>query len=84
MKNTFAVQVFAVSLLAVGLPSAGTAAEDRPNVIIILTDDQGFGELGATGNPAHPHAAHRPPGRTGRVADATFTSCRSARPRGPA
>jgi arylsulfatase A-like enzyme len=27
------------------------AAEPKPNVIIILTDDQGFGELGATGNP---------------------------------
>jgi arylsulfatase A-like enzyme len=34
----------------------GHAAEDtrsaaKPNVLIILTDDQGFGELGATGNP---------------------------------
>ncbi len=31
---------------------AGTtlAAERKPNVIVILTDDQGFGELGATGN----------------------------------
>ncbi len=30
--------------------SAVTAAP-KPNVVIILTDDQGFGELGATGNP---------------------------------
>ena len=26
-------------------------AKSKPNVIIILTDDQGFGELGVTGNP---------------------------------
>src|SRR5258708_6820685 len=34
------------------LTAASRAAEaSRPNVIIILTDDQGFGELGVTGNP---------------------------------
>jgi arylsulfatase A-like enzyme len=27
------------------------AAEPKPNVVVILTDDQGFGELGVTGNP---------------------------------
>jgi len=31
--------------------SAAAPAAKQPNVIIILTDDQGFGELGATGNP---------------------------------
>ena len=30
-------------------PAANAAS--KPNVIIILTDDQGFGELGVTGNP---------------------------------
>jgi len=31
---------------------AGRAAEaPKPNIVIILTDDQGFGELGVTGNP---------------------------------
>jgi arylsulfatase A-like enzyme len=38
------------------LASATTATgaadtKSKPNVIILLTDDQGFGELGATGNP---------------------------------
>ena len=31
--------------------SAAAAADAKPNVIIIRTDDQGFGELGATGHP---------------------------------
>ena len=26
-------------------------AKDRPNVVIIITDDQGYGDLGVTGNP---------------------------------
>jgi arylsulfatase/arylsulfatase A len=28
----------------------GSAAE-RPNVLIVITDDQGFGDFGAHGNP---------------------------------
>ena len=41
----FTALLVSISCLAVG------AAESKPNVIIILTDDQGFGELGVTGNP---------------------------------
>jgi arylsulfatase A-like enzyme len=31
--------------------TAGAAPDGRPNVIVIMSDDQGFGDLGATGNP---------------------------------
>src|SRR5438445_8581169 len=40
-------------LSALVLFGTGTAASaaDRPNVLLVLTDDQGFGDLGAHGNP---------------------------------
>src|SRR5688500_18466217 len=39
-----------LALLALGFASRLTAA-DRPNVLVVITDDQGFGDLGAHGNP---------------------------------
>ncbi len=30
---------------------AATAAEQPPNVIVVMTDDQGYGELSAHGTP---------------------------------
>jgi arylsulfatase A-like enzyme len=38
-------------LLALLLPVASTALADRPNVIVIMTDDQGYGEFSCHGNP---------------------------------
>src|SRR5438445_2103673 len=40
-------------LSALVLFGTGTAASaaDRPNVLLVITDDQGFGDLGAHGNP---------------------------------
>ncbi|MGB7327030.1 MAG: sulfatase-like hydrolase/transferase, partial [Rubripirellula sp.] len=47
MKNTLSV----VALLALWcLPQISSAA-DKPNVVIVITDDQGYGDLGCLGNP---------------------------------
>jgi arylsulfatase A-like enzyme len=45
----------ALALLAAGGSVAGAAGDDaparRPNVVVIITDDQGYGDLGFHGNP---------------------------------
>lgn len=57
-RGWFAIQVFrhlvfTLTLFAVGLFSALAQASDlkRPNVLIILTDDQGLGDFSRHGNP---------------------------------
>lgn len=42
--------LLAGSLLAC-LPSSVASAADRPNIVLVITDDQGYGDLGHTGNP---------------------------------
>src|SRR5438270_2915601 len=43
--------LFAIFCLGSLIVSGRGAEASKPNVVIILTDDQGFGELGVTGNP---------------------------------
>lgn len=39
-----------VFAMAIGLCAAPLEARDRPNVVVILTDDQGWGDLSSSGN----------------------------------
>ncbi|MCP4309666.1 MAG: arylsulfatase [Bacteroidetes bacterium] len=40
-----------VLLLAISIASGNCLANEKPNIIFILTDDQGYGDLGSHGNP---------------------------------
>ena len=47
--TTVPLLLLLTTLLIVSLPAIALAAE-RPNVVVIMTDDQGIGDFGATGN----------------------------------
>jgi arylsulfatase len=44
-------QFFAVASIFLACASSLAAAADRPNVLIVMTDDQGLGDFSFTGNP---------------------------------
>ena len=48
MRSLIFLFYFVATAFSFGLAIA--SAEDRPNVIIVMTDDQGFGDLGVHGN----------------------------------
>ena len=50
--KTPSIYLFVTALLcAVSLNGGRLVEAARPNVIMIMTDDQGYGDLGCTGNP---------------------------------
>jgi len=51
MKRRSLFGLAAVFCLASIYPGPATAGPDKPNVILIITDDQGYGDLAAHGNP---------------------------------
>ncbi|MFC4871675.1 arylsulfatase [Negadavirga shengliensis] len=50
-KNIGKKGLLFVFILLFTHPLIGGNPKDRPNVILIITDDQGYGDLGITGNP---------------------------------
>ena len=60
MKSKFLILSIFVIAILIGCrseESSGVSGEKRPNVILIMTDDQGYGDLGFTGN-SHIHTPH--------------------------
>ena len=53
IQLAIAAGIMATATLSVAAdkPSAVKTEENKPNVIIVITDDQGYGDLAFTGNP---------------------------------
>jgi arylsulfatase A-like enzyme len=49
--GTFRLSFTAICVTIIFLAGSGVKCADQPNVILILTDDQGYGDVAAHGNP---------------------------------
>jgi len=58
MKISTLLTLAVTSFLAVSLMAA-----DNPNIVIVITDDQGYGDLSCHGNPVVKNPSSRFPGR---------------------
>ncbi|MDQ8181555.1 arylsulfatase [Pelagicoccus sp. SDUM812005] len=52
IRSHLPLKLLTALALFANLLAYSQAAESKPNVVIVITDDQGYGDLGFTGNPA--------------------------------
>jgi hypothetical protein len=50
-SRTFSTVVWSAAALLAGAAAAGAEEVSRPNIVLIMSDDQGWGETGYNGHP---------------------------------
>ena len=59
----FLIRLLSIPILLIGVTASDYATAKQPNVVIVMTDDQGFGDVRSHGNelidtPVHDRIAH--------------------------